>query len=257
MASYGKGMMGGVVAAGLLFAAPGVSEAAFIYQDSFNREAFLNNAAPDIAPGGETWTALEEAGPAPATDGEVLSFGASRRNMYLPFEPGEAVYELSVDVRTHGVDDSSEWHGLGFMGQDPRLEEGNMAFGGDPEGGRPWMLLRNNGAAVTFAGPGGDNNLGGPGEGTFDPDVFHTLRLVLDTTAEQWTVDYFINDTQIGDTFTYSENPDIGSVGLSASGGSGFVFTYDNFELIPEPASLALMGLGGLLLLRRSRQAEA
>lgn len=232
---------------------------AVIYQDSFDREGLLNGSAPDVAPGTQTWTALESDPPAstdPHTDGSVLTFDASRRNMFLPFTPGSDVYELSIQMKLDPANDSSDWAGLGFMGASPDVEGTQMAYGEDVDtSGRPWILLRQNGAALAFGGPGTANNLGGPDAGTYAPDVFHTLTLTLDTTGAQWTVDVSINGSPIADTFTYDVNPDIGTVGLSTTPfGGDYVFTFDNFSLIPEPATLALLGLGGFgLLMRRKR----
>lgn len=233
---------------------------AAIYQDGFDREGVLNGTAPDVAPGSQTWTALESDPTVPTdphTDGAVLTFDASRRNMFLPFAPGTGVYELSVQMKLDPADDSSDWAGLGFMGANPDVDDSQMAFGEDVDtSGRPWILLRQNGAALVFAGPGTANNLGGPAAGTYAPDVFHTLTLTLDTTGALWTVDASINGSPIIDTFTYDVNPDIGTVGMSTTPFDGdYVFTFDNFSLVPEPATLGLLGIGGLgVLLRRRRR---
>ncbi|MFW6065175.1 MAG: PEP-CTERM sorting domain-containing protein, partial [Planctomycetota bacterium] len=227
-------------------------------RDCFGREALLNDSAPDVAPGSQTWTALES-DPVettdPHTDGSVLTFEASRRNMYLPFTPGSGVYELSVQMKLDPADDSTDWAGLGFMGAEPRVDEGNMAFGEDDEGGRPWVLLRQNGAALAFAGPGATEDFGSEDEGTYVPDAFHTLKVTLDTTGAEWTVDASINGSPLGETYTYTENPDIGSVGISTSPfGGDWEYTFDNFSLVPEPTTLGLLGLGSLATLLRRRR---
>jgi hypothetical protein len=39
---------------------------------------------------------------------------------------------------------------------------------------------------------------------------------------------------------------------INNTGGAGTVY-YDNVRLVPEPATLGLLGLGGLVLLRRRK----
>lgn len=237
----------------LALSAP-TTEASVIYQDSFNRVGLLDGSAPDIRPGSETWTAFDEVGATtPQTDGSVLTLEAARRNMFLPFvpQPGN-VYQVSVDVKLDPASTSGDWHAIGFQRDMTGWSDArSFAFGLDPEGGFPWLLIRNNGAAVFFGGPGTQNNKGGPGTGTFASDVFHTLTVELDTTGASWVASGFINGIQIGDSHTFASNPSIMNVGLNAGGGSGYSYTFDNFVLVPEPASLALLGLGGLMLLSR------
>ncbi|MCC5828346.1 MAG: PEP-CTERM sorting domain-containing protein [Phycisphaeraceae bacterium] len=226
------------------------ADASVIYQDSFDRVGQLDGSAPDIGPAGATWTANSDV----ETDGDFITFDAERRLMFLPFTPQAGnVYIASVDVRLDGTSDSGDWHSLGFLGSAPSDTTFSMATGSGDERGQPWLLLRNNGAALHFAGPGTQNNTGGPGTGTFEADVFHTLSVVLDTTGAQWVASASINGTPIGDPHVYTTNPEIGAVGMSSAGGSGFAYTFDNFVLVPEPTSLALLGLGGLMLMSRRR----
>ena len=45
----------------------------------------------------------------------------------------------------------------------------------------------------------------------------------------------------------------VGTYGGDGNGSSGAVASWDNLQVVPEPGSLALMGLGGLCILRRRR----
>ena len=46
----------------------------------------------------------------------------------------------------------------------------------------------------------------------------------------------------------------LGPVTGGSSTGTRLQVDYDNFQIVPEPASLALLGLGGLCLLGRRRR---
>ena len=253
----GSTRIGVMVAACALIAGPmcvSSADAAPIYEDSFDRVGMLDGSAPDIGPAGVTWTANEDV----LTDGSTAN-ATDIRTMYLPFTPAAGhVYELSVDVHLDPAG-GSNWYGLAFMGASPGTESSIASFGGFPDTDpRPGMILRHNGEQVLSRQASGDGELADTRLQTHNVPTPYTgivtMKLVLDTTAPEWAVTWAVND-DIWRTDTYVTNPEnIASVGVSASAAAeDLVYRFDNFTLIPEPASLALVGLGGLLLIRRRR----
>ncbi len=229
-----------------------------IYEDAFNRSGDLLGSAPDTRPGTETWVA---AASDRVTDGSVLTFTEDRGNAFLPFTPGSGIYELSV--RVNPVGSGNDWHAVGFLQPGAGIGgggAGNFAFGNDPAGAFAWVLLRDNGATLTFAGKGTGGNQGGDPSGTYASGEFHTLMVRLDTTDDQWSYQAFVNGNPVADAYTYplGGNPNIGAVGLSTAGGT--VYTFDDFQLtlIPEPSTYAAifgaLAFAGMVLRRRLRK---
>lgn len=80
------------------------------------------------------------------------------------------------------------------------------------------------------------------------------MSIVLDTQGAAWTAEWFINGGSVRSETLASNPTGITHVGLGRE--SGTSASFDNFSLtvVPEPGSLALMGLGGLCLLKRRRR---
>ena len=127
-------------------------------------------------------------------------------------------------------------------------------------GASPWMLASSSAGTVIghvhetdgYGGVGANNGQ------VYNPPTIGaplTETIVLNTQAAAWTTTFFVNGVNIGSTYTFSSgNPSIAYVGVENAIIDG---TISDFTLsTPEPASLGLLGLGGvagLLLLKRRR----
>jgi hypothetical protein len=230
-----------------------------LISDSFSFTGELNGHTPDTTVGGVSWVApstnlnasypnangstLSVANALTQTD--TLNLGAG----YFASNPG--VYTLSMDLSFASGGTGTGWVGLGFVNA-PAIT-GTMS-GSSGEGGSPWLLYRANGDVRVFGGLGTANSLFGAGTYTFANGANHNFKLVLDTSSSQWTLDAFVDGTQLdlngaatGDMFTYSANPPstLGYVGISASPSApNAVGAVDNFSLtesvVPEPSAVAL-----------------
>ena len=221
------------------------AKAAVIYSDSFTRTGDLNGTAPDVAPGAETWTSTNW-----ETTGTVSSASSNGAAGYLPFVPSAGtVYTLSADIDVTVTTHALHFYGIGFT----------TAIHANPfENPVPAYLYegQSNGWDA-FAAANNGAHPGNVGSGTA-PAGAVTYAIELDTTAAAWTAKFFVNGGEVA-SHTYVTNPTINYVALgdwhAESGGNDG--SLDNFTLsqIPEPGSLALLGLGGLLIGARRRRA--
>jgi hypothetical protein len=93
---------------------------------------------------------------------------------------------------------------------------------------------------------------------TIDPELFptgtQTLTVVLNTTAAQWSAEWFLGNTSIAEAaFAVDTNPTINYVGFGRNDGAGIDLSSFSLTMIPEPSAALLGGLGLLALLRRRR----
>ncbi len=225
------------------------ANAAVIYSDDFSGSNTdgLNGTTPDVTTGGATWVAASNY----KADGSFTV--GNPVNMTLAFTPVDGtVYTLDAQIENVG---GSQWVQFGF---------------GDGQGttsnwtGRAWNLLRAAGDATNahstygsaFAGAGAWTSLATLRYGD-DMDV----RIVLDTTAATWTARYYAKAGNVG---TYTEviagakditDETITAVGFGTYNSGGNFGKFNSFSLtqVPEPATMGLLAIGGLALLRRRR----
>jgi hypothetical protein len=244
--------------------------------DSVASGANLNGRTPGTTVNGAKWAAATNdflgngAGGLNAdsrlTRSAFVDLGAN----YLSTNPG--LYELSVDITQPSTSPSdTSWLGFGFA-------QGSTALGGAPDlnnqfvtnNGAPWTLYRLTGAVATFGGPSNTNAAGNGTTATLGST--HTFKLQLDTSAAAWTLNGFLDGTQVdlngsaaGNTYSYAGNTNGNPtashyVGIAtAQNPTGAVGTIDNFVLTgpvpaPEPATIGLLGLAGVGLLAKRRR---
>lgn len=228
------------------------SKAAVIYYDDFSGSGGtdLAGTAPDVRPGSETWSLGSADSAIPAerwkANGSVLgsSSGGGGASAILPFTPTSGnIYELSIQLNPTSTDGSGDWLALGF----------GTSTGSLPGSGAPWAYKRGDGLfdTASILGPG-VSGLAPQGVPSGSQPLPTDFRMVLDTTASNWSVEWFIDNVSVR-TATYSTNPTITDVGIMRY--ESVAGSVRNFQLtvVPEPGTAMLLGLGlaGLSVRRR------
>jgi hypothetical protein len=243
-----------------------------LYYDNFDGAAGtdLHGTTPDITTGGATWVAGVDFD----ADGTVTYAnvdGSLGDGAYLPFTPvGGTVYTLTafIDTRPSPLrsNNPNDWIAMGFARTNTPKER---RFYDDPgganlPGGEYWMMTRTNLAVA----PNYDQDFvgyrtnGGPG-GSLTSSA-DNLKIVLNTSVAPWTVSWYFNGILdrtvnvgagppafVNDPFGVGIQPisDFNYIMISNNRCNGFI---DDVTLsIPEPATIALLALGGLLLRRK------
>ncbi|MCO6043275.1 autotransporter-associated beta strand repeat-containing protein [Aeoliella sp. ICT_H6.2] len=206
----------------LVFSATTTS-AVTLYQDDFGGDGLssLNGAAPDVAPGSETW----------ASGSHLLNNGtqdgAGRFTALLPFtpQPGAGLYTLSTEFSATGTSDN--WLAIGFTealapaggGLEERWLDGS-------NNSQPalWALARTAGSSgmdQSFLGyAGGNHTFGGVNAPTTSAT---SLIITVDTTNPDWEVTWDFNSDGVDRTETVlaADLPSIGYVGFSSTDVAG------------------------------------
>jgi hypothetical protein len=239
--------------------------AATLYSDDFTGgTSDLNGTAPDTRPGSETWIAASNFD----ANGDVNVTDPTWASATLAFTPSDGkVYTLDGSLRD--LAGNSDWIAMGFANGQSSSSGSTERFINGGVIGQDWMLVRG-------PGQGGNNQAftGTATSGTDDGQAWAVttyqgasdvdLRLELDTTggSGNWTATWLAKAPgEASYTVVRSEEAaaeSINSVGFATAGGdvTGNItrFSLSDDTTIPEPASLAVLGFGGLVLLRRRRR---
>jgi hypothetical protein len=253
-----------------------------IYQDSFAGAAgtTVGGKALDTAVGsdggtaGATWTAdtttvtpisstasdaiwqLDGSGHATIRNAAVAD-GADANliaNAWLPFAPQTGfVYDLHIELNPTSAGASGNWLGVAYTdatmnGHSPSGSASALS-NDNPFG---LSILKGSGTLQKFAGLGTANGNAPDITGLTVGSQFHSLDLLLDTSAAQWKMSWQLDGSTIGSTFTYSSNPSIGRVVFGTNKLNGAVQNFSlSSTLVPEPMSLATLAFAGVALRRR------
>ena len=262
------GVSAAVLAAAAVATVAGVSssQAGIIYQDNFARTGNLAGSTPAPTDAtASTWTVSYPVGAtAPTTSTTNGGEAAFTNQTYtvaadLPFTLQASVtYAFTVTV-TPAKGSTTNWLAMGF---------GNAAFTGTQQGinngeTEAWLLYRDTGGTQSFYGGGVANpaNGGGGSANSGTADTF-TITLTTPASLSSGTASVSMYDSLdlIGSnasprtgTLTSTELAYVDSI-IIGSEGTGGTFSGLELSTVPEPATLGLMGAGGLVLLLAGRK---
>jgi hypothetical protein len=261
------------LAAGLALATS--LHAATIFSDDFSGGSGdpLDGTTPDVTTGGATWVAASIFN----ADGTTEDNAGSAT---LAFTPTSGfIYTLDASFSGLGLvgDPDVDWMAAGFVNTNASSGTGgtNDRFITGDTVGTAWTLARGDQPldpnAVGYSGTGalgtGNGGLAGGSVGIQLLPIASAIdmRIVLDTTGgagpADWTATWSVKRpadssyTLVRATETLQSGAVISAVGIARSN-PGITGKADSFTLtsvVPEPSTVALLGLGSLALLRRRR----
>jgi hypothetical protein len=180
----------------------------------------LNGTTPDVTTNGEVW----EAGATFFDNGLAdtpVAAGADGQAAHLGFTPATGfIYTAEATV----LNTNANWVAFGFLPELPPVGVAdwtvqNFAVRHSNAPGYAWALTRNHPTANDQEGFLGGGTAGPrPWNGNVvDPTVPVTFKIVLNTTSDNWSAQWFLNNVSQGDAVAYGVvgNPGIGGIGFS------------------------------------------
>jgi PEP-CTERM motif len=262
------------------------SRADVIYSDTFAGAAgtVLGGNTPAVASGldggtaGATWNAATTTGG--GTDA-VWNYSGSNStttvspngagsgrdtslitNAFLPFTPQAGyIYDLeaTVQVPQAGATSTTDthWVGLSFLNGNGHSSTGQALSNDNPTG----LVIVRDGVTSTTTGTFVDifeSATGGTGgDNSFAPGALGsavTVDVILNEQAASPTISWLLNGVSVGSPVTLGTISPIEYVAFGNDTAPAGTITNFSLTTIPEPASMGLLGLGGLLALRRRHQ---
>ncbi len=221
-------MIRNLLAAGIfILFCSSAGSAQIIYSNNFALGGATNiwGTAPTVASnyaGGSssaTWNdalGTNDTGALLANGNDTSTLGTS---WLLPFFPQPGyVYTLTGSLTFTGSPGS--WVGLGFAQNDSvnvPVGYGRFADSGNggPTGYDFMILTESSGNVQYFTGPTGNSTQIFSGTGFTPGPQTITNRVILDTTGSQWSISAYVNNSQMGSTTNFANNPPIGAVGIT------------------------------------------
>ncbi len=267
------GVSAAVLAAAASVAGVSSSQAGIIYQDNFARGTVanpdaLNGSTPaPVDTNSATWSAFQtNTGSNIVTNGsEAVLPSVGRSVGYLPLTlAASETYVFSATLTpgaTSSDTNSQDWLGMGFSNQASEASSADIYAGGS----EAWLIYRGNSGTQSFYGGAGSNGASGgyANSNHLPPAPSDTFTITLTTPANLASggasVSFYDSLGLVGTlasprhvSLTNSELSTINDISVGSFNWGG---TISNVELaVPEPATLGLLGAGGLGLLLVGRK---
>jgi|GEM_PF-578322 len=199
----------------------------FEYTFSTGGSASLQGVAPQVRPQTEVFTMEGESASIQA--GGTIA-GVASSQAYLPFTPVSGqLYELSLKMELTSQN-SGGWVGLSFAEHTTTTTGNGLDYGQ-----RGMLLLRDNGAGQMLIFPPYQTR-----DQNFVSALRNaTLQIRLDTRNPIWSVEYRIDDQQVGYILYEGSNPSIHYIGIGKSGAVAARFL--TFRLVNDPVTAAVL----------------